>query len=351
MKIFNWIATLWRGAVEYRVALLFAAGFIGTFLIGGITGIFLAVFPIDWQLTDTYFVVAHLHYVLVGGAVFTIFAGHLLLVPEDQRSDAVRSGWASASFWLMLIGINVTFLIQHSIGLDGMPRRVYRYPDVGHLELYNQISTAGSFILGIGIVLTAINVIRSLKRGAVAGPDPWKGNTLEWYTTSPPPPNNFDVIPRVRSVEPMKDIRRQVLAQTSAPLRRAAGRRAGGARLMSSQTAATASVRAVSRPRQAVADYVALTKPKVQSLLLLTTVTTMLVAGHPSLWLISRRAWRLRWPPAARARSTTSTTATSTRRCRAPPTGRWRRGGSRRRAGWRSGSCSRRCRSSNCWRS
>jgi cytochrome c oxidase subunit 1 len=217
VKIFNWIATLWRGAIEYRVALLFAAGFVGTFLIGGITGIFLAVFPIDWQLTDTYFVVAHLHYVLVGGAVFTIFAGIYYWFPKiSGRMLSERMGkW---SFWLMLVGMNVTFLIQHSIGLDGMPRRVYRYPDVGHLELYNQISTVGSFILGIGIVLTAINVIRSLKRGAVAGPDPWKANTLEWYTTSPPPPNNFDVIPRVRSVEPMKDIRRQVLAQTSAPL-------------------------------------------------------------------------------------------------------------------------------------
>ncbi len=220
VKIFNWIATLWRGAIEYRVALLFAAGFIGTFLIGGITGIFLAVFPIDWQLTDTYFVVAHLHYVLVGGAVFTIFAGIYYWFPKiTGRMLSERLGtW---SFWLMLVGMNVTFLIQHSIGLDGMPRRVYRYPDVGHLELYNQISTVGSFILGIGIVVTAINVLRSLKRGAVAGPDPWKANTLEWYTTSPPPPNNFDVIPRVRSVEPMKDIRRQVLAQTSAPLEEA----------------------------------------------------------------------------------------------------------------------------------
>jgi cytochrome c oxidase subunit I len=214
VKIFNWIATLWRGAVEYRVALCFAAGFVGTFLIGGITGIFLAVFPIDWQLTDTYYVVAHLHYVLVGGAVFTIFAGIYYWFPKiTGRMLSERMGYWS--FWFMLIGVNVTFLIQHTIGLDGMPRRVYRYPDVGHLVLYNQISTVGSFILGFGVVLTAINVLRSLKHGAVAGPDPWKGNTLEWFTSSPPPPNNFDVIPRVRSVEPMKDIRRQILALTA----------------------------------------------------------------------------------------------------------------------------------------
>jgi cytochrome c oxidase subunit 1 len=107
----------------------------------------------------------------------------------------------------------VTFLIQHSIGLDGMPRRVYEYADVGHLELYNLISTIGSFILGIGIVVTVINVLRSTKHGVIAGPDPWKANTLEWFTSSPPPVNNFDVVPRVRSVEPMKDIRRQVERQ------------------------------------------------------------------------------------------------------------------------------------------
>jgi heme/copper-type cytochrome/quinol oxidase subunit 1 len=115
---------------------------------------------------------------------------------------------------LMWIGFTVTFLIQHSIGLDGMPRRVYEYPDIGHLQLYNQISTVGSFILALGILVTMANVVISLKRGVVAGPDPWKGNTLEWFTQSPPPVNNFDVVPRVRSVEPMKDIRREVERQT-----------------------------------------------------------------------------------------------------------------------------------------
>jgi cytochrome c oxidase subunit 1 len=114
----------------------------------------------------------------------------------------------------MLLGFHTTFLIQHSLGLDGMPRRIYEYPDVGHLQIYNLISTIGAFILGVGILVTIINVWRSLKVGAIAGPDPWKGNTLEWFTTSPPPVNNFDVIPRVRSVEPMKDIRRQIERQS-----------------------------------------------------------------------------------------------------------------------------------------
>jgi cytochrome c oxidase subunit I len=214
VKIFNWTATLWRGTVEFKTALLFCVGFIGTFLVGGITGIFLAVFPVDWQLTDTYFVVAHFHYVLMGGAVFGVFAGIYYWFPKIT-GRLLSEGMGKVSFWLMLIGFHVTFLIQHSMGLDGMPRRIYEYADVGHLELYNLISTVGSFILGIGVLVTAFNVVRSVKHGPIAGPDPWKGNTLEWFTTSPPPVNNFDVIPRIRSVEPMKDIRRQVERQSA----------------------------------------------------------------------------------------------------------------------------------------
>ena len=116
----------------------------------------------------------------------------------------------------MFFGILVTFLIQHVIGLDGMPRRVYEYANVGNLALYNLISTVGSFILAAGVLATIVNVARSLKVGAIAGPDPWKANTLEWFTTSPPPVNNFDVIPLVRSVEPMKDIRREIERRSGA---------------------------------------------------------------------------------------------------------------------------------------
>jgi cytochrome c oxidase subunit 1 len=212
VKMFNWIATLWRGTIEFTTPLLFAAGFLFTFLIGGITGIFLAVFPVDWQLTDTYFVVAHLHYVLVGGAVLAIFSGLYYWFPKIT-GRMMGEGLGKVSFWLILVGFHVTFFIQHAIGLDGMPRRVYEYPDVGHLELYNLISTIGSFILAAGVGVTVVNALISLKKGAVAGPDPWKANTLEWFTTSPPPVNNFDTVPRIRSVEPMKDIRRQVARQ------------------------------------------------------------------------------------------------------------------------------------------
>ena len=214
IKMFNWVATLWRGSIELRTPLLFAAGFLSVFLMGGITGIILATFPVDWQLHDTYFVVAHFHYVLVGGATFAIFAGLYYWVPK-MSGRMMSEGLGRWSFAIMFIGFNMIFAIQHAIGLEGMPRRVYEYPDINNLGLYNLISTIGSFVYAFGILLTFINVIRSIKKGPIAGPDPWKGNTLEWLTTSPPPVNNFDAIPRVRSVEPMKDIRRQVERQTA----------------------------------------------------------------------------------------------------------------------------------------
>jgi cytochrome c oxidase subunit I len=209
VKIFNWIATLWRGTIEFKTPLLFCAGFMSLFIIGGISGVFLAVFPVDWQLNETYFVVAHIHFVLMGGAVFTIFAAIYYWFPKIT-GRMLSESIGKLSFWLMFWGFLGTFLIQHVIGLDGMPRRVYEYADVGHLALYNLISTIGSFVLASGVGVTVFNVWRSLKVGAIAGPDPWKANTLEWFTSSPPPVNNFDSIPRVRSVEPMKDIRREV---------------------------------------------------------------------------------------------------------------------------------------------
>jgi cytochrome c oxidase subunit I len=214
VKMLNWIATLWRGTIEFKTPLLFCVGFLVLFLIGGISGVFLAVFPVDWQLNETYFVVAHLHFVLVGGSVFTIFAGIYYWYPKIT-GRMLDEGLGKLSFYLMFFGFLMTFLIQHVIGLDGMPRRVYEYANVGNLALYNQISTVGSFVLAAGVLVTIINAVRSLKVGAIAGPDPWKANTLEWFTTSPPPVNNFDVIPLVRSVEPMKDIRREVERRSS----------------------------------------------------------------------------------------------------------------------------------------
>ena len=216
IKIFNWLATLWRGTIVFKTPLYFAAGFLSTFVVGGISGVILAIFPVDWYLHDTYFVVAHMHYVLFGGSVFGIFAGLYYWFPK-MSGRMMNERLGKTSFWLMFIGFNMTFLVQHSAGLDGMPRRIYWYPDNSGWEAYNLISTIGSFVLGIGVVVTIANVIYSVKAGQRAGNDPWKGNTLEWFTQSPPPDNNFDVVPRVRSVEPMKDIRREIARGTAQP--------------------------------------------------------------------------------------------------------------------------------------
>ena len=216
IKIFNWIATLWRGSLVFKTPLYFASGFIGLFVIGGISGVMLAVFPVDWQLQDSYFVVAHIHYVLFGGSVFGIFAGLYYWFPK-MSGRMMSEGLGKLSFWVMFVGFNLTFLVQHSAGLSGMPRRIYDYSASTGWEGYNLASTIGSFLLGIGVLITVVNVLLSIKHGRKAGNDPWQGNTLEWFTPSPPPDNNFDVVPVVRSVEPMKDIRHEVLKRTGEP--------------------------------------------------------------------------------------------------------------------------------------
>ena len=206
VKFFNWIASMWRGRLRFQTPMLFCIGFLFMFLIGGITGPFLASPAIDYAVTDTYYVVAHFHYVLFGGSVFAAFAGFYFWMPKmTGRLLSERLGkW---HFWLMLIGMNLTFFPMHQLGLDGMPRRVADYPaDAGWTAL-NQLITVGSVIIAISILIFAANVVVSvfLRRGAVAPSDPWGGYSLEWWTSSPPPPHNFTSLPPIRSERPVYD--------------------------------------------------------------------------------------------------------------------------------------------------
>ncbi|MBX3052847.1 MAG: cytochrome c oxidase subunit I [Caldilineaceae bacterium] len=205
IKVFNWMATMWGGAIRFTTSMLFATAFIVLFTIGGITGVMFAAVPIDYQVTDTYFIVAHFHYVLFGGTFFAVMAGFYYWFPKvTGRMLSEKVGkW---HFWLLFVGFNMTFFIQHILGLEGMPRRVYTYPDFPGWAWMNQLSTVGAFVIGIAIAVFLWNLWISLRKGAIAGDNPWEAWTLEWATTSPPPVQNFDRLPPVRSRRPLWDV-------------------------------------------------------------------------------------------------------------------------------------------------
>jgi cytochrome c oxidase subunit 1/cytochrome c oxidase subunit I+III len=206
VKIFNWTATLYQGRLRFTTSMLFALGFLAMFTIGGLSGVAFAAAPIDWQLTDSYFVVAHFHYVLFGGTAFGVFAGVYYWFPKiTGRMLSERTG--RLHFWLTFIGFNLTFMIQHVLGMYGMPRRVFTYPPLPGWETMNMLSTIGAFVLAFAVLVFLVNVMVSLRSGEIAGDNPWNAWSLEWATTSPPPPENFSKgVPPVRGRRPLWDL-------------------------------------------------------------------------------------------------------------------------------------------------
>ena len=203
MQIFAWLATVWAARRHvFTTAFLFLLGFIVLFVIGGISGVMTASVPFDWQVTDSYFVVAHLHYVLLGINVFPVIAAFYYWLPKmtGRLLDERLGRW---NFWVMFVGVNLTFFPMHVAGIRGMPRRVYTYPSGMGWDWLNMMETVGAGVFAIGVLLFVINVFWSRRRGAIAGPNPWNASSLEWATTSPPPEYNFEILPVVHSRDPL----------------------------------------------------------------------------------------------------------------------------------------------------
>ena len=208
VKFFTWIATMWRGKLRFSTPMLFTTGFLVMFLVGGVTGPILASPPLDYHLQDSYYVVAHMHYVLFGGSVFAAFAGFYFWVPKmtgrmlDERLGKVH-------FWGALLGMNLTFFPMHFLGLEGMPRRIADYPATTGWGPLNLLITGGAVVLALAVLAFVVNIVWSvlMGRGRVAGDDPWDGYSLEWATSSPPPHHNFTSLPPIRSERPVFDAR------------------------------------------------------------------------------------------------------------------------------------------------
>ncbi len=206
VKVFSWVGTIWGGSLRFKSAMLFALGFLAVFTIGGISGVFLASVPVDIQLSDTYYVVAHIHYVLVGGALFSFFAAAYYWIPKIfGRLMSEKLG--TIQFLIFFLGFNLAFYPMHQLGIEGMPRRTYHYVQSPEWGFLNLIATIGVYLIALSILIFIFNFLSSIvmKGGKIADDDPWEGDTLEWATSSPPPPYNFARIPVVHSARPLKE--------------------------------------------------------------------------------------------------------------------------------------------------
>ena len=205
VKIFNWLGTMYGGSLRFTTAMLFATAFLVEFTIGGLSGVSFAIVPIDWQLTDSYYVVAHLHYVFLGGSLFGLLSGlfHWLPKMTGRLIDETLGKWF---FWLFVIGFNLTFFVQHILGVIGMPRRVHTYPNLPGYGSLNLISTLGALLMGVSMLLFLYLLYKTLKRGRPAPDNPWDAFTLEWLTSSPPALKNFTILPPILSFRPLHDV-------------------------------------------------------------------------------------------------------------------------------------------------
>ena len=205
LKVINWIGTMHKGSITLSIPMLFAIAFLIDFTFGGLSGVSFAIVPIDWQLTDTYYLVAHFHYVFLGGSLFGIFAGIYYWFPKmSGRMLSKKLGkW---HFWLFVLGFNLTFFLQHILGIFGMPRRVYTYPDLPYWKVLNIFSSIGAVMMFVGMAIFFWNIYKTLKKPRTVSANPWDAWTLEWVTPSPPELKNFDEIPRVHSRRPLWDL-------------------------------------------------------------------------------------------------------------------------------------------------
>jgi len=206
VKVFNWIGTMWGGSISFEPPMLFAIGFLVTFIAGGLTGVMLASPTLDFHLSDSYFVVAHLHYVMGGTVIFALFAAIYFWWPK-VTGRMLSKRLATVHFWLMMVGFNLTFFVMHFLGRDGMARRVADYEPVDGFERWNLVSSIGMVVLTVSFLPFVVNVVWSLRQPPTAGADPWEANSLEWATSSPPPEHNFTWLPPIRSERPVFDLR------------------------------------------------------------------------------------------------------------------------------------------------